>query len=222
MLASSRVAQLASLVTYGALLNAIALQPSLRSLVSFSNLNSFHNMAIYRCSSNGVHQVTGARLTPSQVSRASPPAVTIWHGYLQRRSPVSTTREVVSRAQGAQLPRRTAPVAPYPPGYRTRRLACSFGYTRPPFVLYGTLWTSPLPGFLTLYSMPASPISRCSRRSSAIHPESWRTCRSAFLGATQLRARCGQITAPLLRTFGDRDLVLLVFVGIHPRSCRPQ
>jgi len=42
-------------------------------------------------------------------------------------------------------------------------------YTRPPFVLYGTLWIL-LIAFLTI-NLPVVPISNCRRRFATIHPE---------------------------------------------------
>jgi iron(III) transport system permease protein len=67
-------------------------------------------------------------------------------------------------------------------------------YTRPPFVLYGTLWILLL-AFLTL-SLPAA-YQQMQSALRAIHPELEDASR--ILGATRLRA-LRQITAPLLRT----------------------
>src|SRR3954467_3275207 len=67
-------------------------------------------------------------------------------------------------------------------------------YTRPPFVLYGTLWILLL-AFLTL-SMPAA-YQQMQSAFKAIHPELEDASR--ILGATRLRA-LAEITAPLLRT----------------------
>src|SRR5262244_573956 len=67
-------------------------------------------------------------------------------------------------------------------------------YTRPPFVLYGTLWILLL-AFLTL-SLPAA-YQQMQSAFRAIHPELEDASR--ILGATRLRA-LWQITAPLLRT----------------------
>jgi iron(III) transport system permease protein len=67
-------------------------------------------------------------------------------------------------------------------------------YTRPPFVLYGTLWIL-LVAFLTL-SMPAA-YQQMQSAFRAIHPELEDASR--ILGATRLKA-LRQITAPLLRT----------------------
>ncbi|HZP69883.1 MAG TPA: iron ABC transporter permease [Pseudolabrys sp.] len=69
-----------------------------------------------------------------------------------------------------------------------------FTYTRPPFVLYGTLWIL-LIAFVTL-SMPAA-YQQLQSAFKAVHPELEDASR--ILGATRLRA-LWQITAPLLRT----------------------
>ena len=69
-----------------------------------------------------------------------------------------------------------------------------FTYTRPPFVLYGTLWIL-LIAFVTL-GMPAA-YQQLQSAFKAVHPELEDAGR--ILGATRLRA-LWQITAPLLRT----------------------
>jgi iron(III) transport system permease protein len=69
-----------------------------------------------------------------------------------------------------------------------------FSYTRPPFVLYGTLWIL-LIGYITL-AMPQA-YQQVQSAFHAVHPELEDASR--ILGATRLRARW-QITAPLLRT----------------------
>jgi iron(III) transport system permease protein len=101
-----------------------------------------------------------------------------------------TTREAVTghRALGFLA---TAPVAI--PGI-VLGVGLFLSYTRPPFVLYGTLWILLL-AFLTL-SMPAA-YQQMQSAFKAIHPELEDASR--ILGATRLRA-LWQITAPLLRT----------------------
>jgi iron(III) transport system permease protein len=69
-----------------------------------------------------------------------------------------------------------------------------FSYTRPPFVLYGTLWIL-LIAYVTL-AMPAA-YQQLQSAFRAVHPELEDASR--ILGATRLRA-LWQITAPLLRT----------------------
>ena len=68
------------------------------------------------------------------------------------------------------------------------------GYTRPPFVLYGTLWIL-LIAFVTI-ALPAA-YQQLQSAFRAVHPELEDASR--ILGATRLRA-LWQITAPLLRT----------------------
>lgn len=101
-----------------------------------------------------------------------------------------TTREAVSghRALGFLA---TAPVAI--PGI-VLGVGLFLSYTRPPFVLYGTLWIL-LVAFLTL-SMPAA-YQQMQSAFRAVHPELEEASR--ILGATRLKA-LRQITAPLLRT----------------------
>ena len=67
-------------------------------------------------------------------------------------------------------------------------------YTRPPFVLYGTLWVL-LIAFVTI-SLPAA-YQQLQSAFRAVHPELEDASR--ILGATRLRA-LREITAPLLRT----------------------
>jgi len=101
-----------------------------------------------------------------------------------------TTREAVTghKALGFLA---TAPVAI--PGI-VLGVGLFLSYTRPPFVLYGTLWILLL-AFLTL-SMPAA-YQQMQSAFRAIHPELEDASR--ILGASRLRA-LWQITAPLLRT----------------------
>jgi len=101
-----------------------------------------------------------------------------------------TTREAVTghKALGFLA---TAPVAI--PGI-VLGVGLFLSYTRPPFVLYGTLWILLL-AFLTL-AMPAA-YQQMQSAFKAIHPELEDASR--ILGATRLRA-LREITAPLLRT----------------------
>jgi iron(III) transport system permease protein len=101
-----------------------------------------------------------------------------------------TTRQVIagSRVLGFLA---TAPVAV--PGI-VLGVGLFFTYTRPPFVLYGTLWIL-LIAFVTL-SLPAA-YQQMQSALHAVHPELEDASR--ILGATRLRA-LWQITAPLLRT----------------------
>jgi len=69
-----------------------------------------------------------------------------------------------------------------------------FSYTRPPFVLYGTLWIL-LIAYVTL-AMPAA-YQQLQSAFRSVHPELEDASR--ILGASRLRS-LWQITAPLLRT----------------------
>src|SRR6186713_1014790 len=82
-----------------------------------------------------------------------------------------------------------------------------FTYTRPPFVLYGTLWIL-LIAFVTL-SLPAA-YQQMQSALHAVHPELEDASR--ILGATRLRS-LWQITAPLLRTSVIATWCF-VFVGV--------
>jgi iron(III) transport system permease protein len=114
-----------------------------------------------------------------------------------------TTREAVTghKALGFLA---TAPVAI--PGI-VLGVGLFLSYTRPPFVLYGTLWILLL-AFLTL-AMPAA-YQQMQSAFKAIHPELEDASR--ILGATRLRA-LRQITAPLLRTSVIATWCF-VFVGV--------
>ena len=114
-----------------------------------------------------------------------------------------TTRQAVSgyRVLGFLA---TAPVAI--PGI-VLGVGLFFTYTRPPFVLYGTLWIL-LIAFVTL-AMPAA-YQQLQSAFRSVHPELEDASR--ILGATRLRA-LWQITAPLLRTSVIATWCF-VFVGV--------
>ncbi len=80
-------------------------------------------------------------------------------------------------------------------------------YTRPPFVLYGTLWIL-LIAFVTI-ALPSA-YQQLQAAFRTIHPELEDASR--ILGATRLRA-LWQITAPLLRT-GVIATWCFIFVGV--------
>ena len=75
-------------------------------------------------------------------------------------------------------------------------------YTRPPLTLYGTLWIL-LIAFITI-ELPAA-YQQLGSAFHSVHPELEEAGR--MLGATRLRT-LRDITAPLLRSGGDRHLVL--------------
>src|ERR1700751_3513790 len=114
-----------------------------------------------------------------------------------------TTRKVIagSRILGFLA---TAPVAV--PGI-VLGVGLFLSYTRPPFVLYGTLWIL-LIAFVTI-SRPAA-YQQLQAAFRTVHPELEDASR--ILGATRLKA-LRQITAPLLRT-GVIATWCFIFVGV--------
>jgi iron(III) transport system permease protein len=166
---------------YGALLNA-AFSNVASQFVSFSNF-TFHNIyfVFFELSATRLALYNTFVLGIATATIGTTIAVVI--SYL-------TTREAVTghRALGFLA---TAPVAI--PGI-VLGVGLFLSYTRPPFVLYGTLWILLL-AFLTL-SMPAA-YQQMQSAFKAIHPELEDASR--ILGATRLRA-LREITAPLLRT----------------------
>ncbi|WP_038385769.1 ABC transporter permease [Bradyrhizobium elkanii] len=114
-----------------------------------------------------------------------------------------TTRKVIAghRVLGFLA---TAPVAV--PGI-VLGVGLFLSYTRPPFVLYGTLWILLL-AFLTI-NLPSA-YQQLQAAFATIHPELEEVSR--ILGATRLQA-LRQITAPLLRT-GVIATWCFIFIGV--------
>src|SRR3954465_11502613 len=166
---------------YGALLNATFSKVA-SQFVSFSNF-TFHNIyfVFFELSATKLALYNTFVLGIATATIGTVIAVVI--AYL-------TTREAVAghKALGFLA---TAPVAI--PGI-VLGVGLFLSYTRPPFVLYGTLWILLL-AFLTL-AMPAA-YPQMQSAFKAIHPELGDASR--ILGATRLRA-LREITAPLLRT----------------------
>src|SRR6187401_3383352 len=166
---------------YGALLNATFSKVA-SQFVSFKNF-TFHNIyfVFFELSATKLALYNTFVLGIASATIGTVIAVVI--AYL-------TTREAVTghKALGFLA---TAPVAI--PGI-VLGVGLFLSYTRPPFVLYGTLWILLL-AFLTL-SMPAA-YQQMQSAFKAIHPELEDASR--ILGATRLRA-LREITAPLLRT----------------------
>jgi iron(III) transport system permease protein len=166
---------------YGALLNATFSKVA-SQFVSFTNF-TFHNIyfVFFELSATKLALYNTFVLGIATATIGTVIAVVI--SYL-------TTREAVTghKALGFLA---TAPVAI--PGI-VLGVGLFLSYTRPPFVLYGTLWILLL-AFLTL-AMPAA-YQQMQSAFKAIHPELEDASR--ILGATRLRA-LWQITAPLLRT----------------------
>ena len=166
---------------YGALLNATFSKVA-SQFMSFSNF-TFHNIyfVFFELSATKLALYNTFVLGIATATIGTVIAVVI--SYL-------TTREAVTghKALGFLA---TAPVAI--PGI-VLGVGLFLSYTRPPFVLYGTLWILLL-AFLTL-AMPAA-YQQMQSAFKAIHPELEDASR--ILGATRLRA-LREITAPLLRT----------------------
>src|SRR3954452_14793160 len=166
---------------YGALLNATFSKVA-SQFVSFNNF-TFHNIyfVFFELSATKLALYNTFVLGIATATIGTVIAVVI--AYL-------TTREAVTghKALGFLA---TAPVAI--PGI-VLGVGLFLSYTRPPFVLYGTLWILLL-AFLTL-SMPAA-YQQMQSAFKSIHPELEDASR--ILGATRLRA-LREITAPLLRT----------------------
>jgi len=166
---------------YGALLNAaFSRVPS--ELVSFENL-TLHNIAfvLFELSSTGVALRNTLILCTSAATIGTVIAVAI--AYI-------TSRQVIAwhKALGFLA---TAPVAV--PGI-VLGVGLFLTYTRPPFVLYGTLWIL-LIAFVTI-ALPAA-YQQLQSAFRVVNPDLEEASR--ILGATRL-GTLGRITAPLLRT----------------------
>ncbi|HYS47398.1 MAG TPA: ABC transporter permease subunit, partial [Xanthobacteraceae bacterium] len=114
-----------------------------------------------------------------------------------------TTRKAVAGYRALEF-LATAPVAI--PGI-VLGVGLFLSYTRPPFILYGTLWIL-LIAFVTI-SLPAA-YQQLQAAFRTVHPELEDASR--ILGATRLKA-LRQITAPLLRT-GVIATWCFIFVGV--------
>jgi iron(III) transport system permease protein len=169
------------ILPYGALLNA-ALSPVASQLVTLKTA-TLHNVhwVFFELSATKLAVQNTVILGVLTASIGTVLAVVI--AYL-------TAREVV-RGHRALNFLATAPVAI--PGI-VLGVGLFLTYTRPPFVLYGTLWILLL-AFLTI-SLPAA-YQQLQSAFRSVHPELEDASR--ILGATRLVA-LRQITAPLLRT----------------------
>jgi iron(III) transport system permease protein len=166
---------------YAALFNA-AFSNVASQFISFSNF-TFHNIAFVFTELSATKLALYNTFVLGIATATIATIISVVIAYL-------TTREAVAghKALGFLA---TAPVAI--PGI-VLGVGLFLSYTRPPFVLYGTLWILLL-AFLTL-SMPAA-YQQMQSAFKSIHPELEDASR--ILGATRLRS-LWQITAPLLRT----------------------
>src|SRR5262249_10612835 len=179
---------------YGALLNA-AFSPVATQLVSLSNL-TLHNIefVFFELSTTQLALKNTFLLGVAAATLGTLLAVVI--AYLTTRRAIAGHRVLAFLA--------TAPVAI--PGI-VLGVGLFLAYTRPPFVLYGTLWIL-LVAFITI-SLPAA-YQQLQAAFRTIHPELEDASR--ILGATRLTA-LRQITAPLPRTFVIATWCF-IFVGV--------
>jgi iron(III) transport system permease protein len=179
---------------YAALLNAaFSRVPS--ELLSFQNL-TLHNIAFvfFELSSTGVAARNTLILCTSAATIGTVMAVVI--AYI-------TSRKVIGwhKALGFLA---TAPVAV--PGI-VLGVGLFLAYTRPPFVLYGTLWIL-LIAFITI-ALPAA-YQQLQSAFRVVSPDLEEASR--ILGATRLTT-LGRITAPLLRTSVTATWCF-IFIGV--------
>ena len=166
---------------YFALLNA-AFSRVATQLVSFSNV-TLHNIEFVFFELSTTKLALKNTFILGVLSATIGTAIALVIGYLTARKAIAGHRALGFLA--------TAPVAV--PGI-VLGVGLFLSYTRPPFVLYGTLWIL-LIAFVTI-AMPAA-YQQLQSAFRAVHPDLEDASR--ILGATRLQA-LGHITAPLLRT----------------------
>jgi iron(III) transport system permease protein len=166
---------------YFALLNA-AFSRVASQLVSFGNF-TLHNIHFVFFELSSTRLVLKNTLVLGVLSATIGTLIAVVIGYLTARKAIAGHRALGFLA--------TAPVAV--PGI-VLGVGLFLSYTRPPFVLYGTLWIL-LIAFVTI-AMPAA-YQQLQSAYRAVHPDLEDACR--ILGGTRLQA-LGHITAPLLRT----------------------
>jgi iron(III) transport system permease protein len=166
---------------YGALLNATFSRVATQ-LVSFSNF-TLHNIefVLFELSSTRLAIKNTVILGASAATIGT--AIALVVGYLTVRQAIVGHRAIGFLA--------TAPVAI--PGV-VLGVGLFLSYTRPPFVLYGTLWIL-LIAFVTI-SLPAA-YQQLQSAFKSVHVDLEDASR--IFGATRLQS-LGRITAPLLRT----------------------
>jgi iron(III) transport system permease protein len=166
---------------YFALLNA-AFSRVASQLVSFGNF-TLHNIHFVFFELSSTRLVLKNTLVLGVLSATIGTLIALVIGYLTARKAIAGHRALGFLA--------TAPVAV--PGI-VLGVGLFLSYTRPPFVLYGTLWIL-LIAFVTI-AMPAA-YQQLQSAYRAVHPDLEDACR--ILGGTRLQA-LAHITAPLLRT----------------------
>ncbi len=179
---------------YGALFNAaFSRLPS--QMISFENL-TLHNVNFV------LFELSATKLALKNTFLLGVLAATIGTAFALVIA-YTTTRKAIAgyRALGFLA---TAPVAI--PGI-VLGVGLFLSYTRPPFVLYGTLWIL-LIAFITI-SLPSA-YQQLQVALRGVHPELEDASR--ILGATRMQT-LGRITAPLLRT-GVIATWCFIFVGV--------
>ncbi len=179
---------------YGALLNA-AFSPVATTFLTFHNatLQNIH-FVLYELSAASLALKNTVILGTATATIGTAIALVI--AYVTARQAVAGHRALGFLA--------TAPIAI--PGI-VLGVGLFLSYTRPPFVLYGTLWIL-LIAFVTI-ALPSA-YQQLHAAFRTIHPELEDASR--ILGATRLRS-LWQITAPLLRT-GVIATWCFIFVGV--------
>jgi iron(III) transport system permease protein len=179
---------------YGALLNA-TFAPVATQVVTFKTA-TLHNLefVLFELSATGLAVTNTIILGAATATLGTLMGLVV--AYVTARQAVAGHRVLGFLA--------TAPIAI--PGV-VLGVGLFLSYTRPPFVLYGTLWIL-LVAFLTI-SLPSA-YQQLQANFRTIHPELEEASR--ILGATRLQA-LRQITAPLMRT-GVIATWCFIFVGV--------
>jgi iron(III) transport system permease protein len=179
---------------YAALLNA-AFSPIATTLVSFKTA-TLHNIEFVLFDLSSASLALKNTVILGAAAATAGTAIALVIAYVSERKAVAGWRVLGFLA--------TAPIAI--PGI-VLGVGLFLSYTRPPFVLYGTLWIL-LIAFVTI-ALPSS-YQQLQSAMRSIHPELEDASR--ILGATRLRS-LWQITAPLLRT-GVIATWCFIFVGV--------
>jgi iron(III) transport system permease protein len=166
---------------YGALLNAV-FSPVATQLVTFGTA-TLHNIHFVFYELSATKLAFRNTLILGLASATVGTLIAVVIAYLTARKEIAGWRALAFLA--------TAPVAV--PGI-VLGVGLFLSYTRPPFVLYGTLWIL-LVAFVTI-ALPAA-YQQLQSAFRAVSPDLEEASR--ILGATRLQA-LGHITAPLLRT----------------------
>ena len=166
---------------YGALFNA-AFSPVASQFVTFSNF-TLHNVKFVFFELSATQLAIKNTFLLGTIAATIGTVLALVIGYITARRAITGWRALGFLA--------TAPVAI--PGI-VLGVGLFLSYTRPPFVLYGTMWIL-LIAFVTI-SLPAA-YQQLQSAFRAVHPDLEEASR--ILGATRLQA-LAHITAPLLRT----------------------